>query len=151
VLNLDDKSRSFWDEQQKLVSDVEKGTRTVGALKVYGAVLSFLNILENVLNRTPRQEAITTDAMTAFDGAHRLQNRLDYADETTLIVVERLSAKLMLRSGSAEAELGAKAVRAFILGAFLSHKFATVPVYAMRADAIGKKLISDLLEASLSE
>jgi hypothetical protein len=152
VLNLDDKSRSFWDEQQKLVSEVEEGRRTVGALKIYGALVSFLNILENIINRTPRKEAITSDPLIALDGAQRFQNRLDCADETTLLVVERLSAKLMLRSGPAEAELGAKAVRAVILSAFLSHRLAKAePVYAMRADAIGKKLISDLLEASLSE
>jgi hypothetical protein len=152
VCNLDDKSRSFWDEQQKLVLDVEAGRGTVGALRIYGAALSILNIFENVMARTPRKEAITADPMTAFDGAQRFKSRLDCADETTLVVVERLSAKLMLRSDSAEAELAAKAVRAFVLGELLSQRLATVEaIYAMRADAIGKKLISDLLESSLSE
>jgi hypothetical protein len=149
---LDDKSRSFWDEQQKLVSDVEEGGRTVGAFKIYGAVLSILNIFESVMARAPQKEAVTTDPMTAFGGAQRFQSRLDCADETTLLAVERLSAELMLRSDSAEAELAAKAVRAFILGELLSHRLAAAePVYAMRADAIGKKLISDLLQSSLSE
>jgi hypothetical protein len=152
VLNLGDKSRSFWDEQQKLVSEVEEGKRTVSALKIYGAALSILSLLENVMNRASRREAITTDPMVAFEGANRFHSRLDCANETTLQVIEQLSANLMLRSGSAEAELGAKAVRAVVLGAILSHSLAAVePVYAMRADAIGKKLISDLLEASLSE
>jgi hypothetical protein len=152
VCKLDDKSRSFWDEQQKLVSDVEEGRRTVSALRIYGAVLSILNIFENVMARAPRKEAITTDPMIAFDGARRFESRFDCADETTLLVVERLSAKLLLRSDSAEAELAAKAVRALVLGEFLSHRFATVePVFAMRADAIGKKLISDLFLSSLSQ
>jgi hypothetical protein len=150
--DLDDKSRFFWNEQQKLVSDVEEGTKTVGALKIYGATLSLLNLVEGVMARNPMKEVVTTDPITAFDGAESLKNRLDGADETTLLLAEQLSAKLMLRSDSIEAQLSAKAVRAFVLGELLSQRLATVrPAYAMRADAIGKKLISDLLEASLVE
>jgi glycerol-3-phosphate O-acyltransferase len=149
---MDAESQSLWDEQQELIADVQEGARSFGALAIYGAAISVLNVFEGVMARAPREQVVTANPNTALDGMKRFINRLDCADETTLVVAERLSASLLLRSNSREAQWGAKVARAFVLGEFLSFKLSKVePAYAMRADSASKKLISDLVESSVSE
>jgi hypothetical protein len=80
-----------------------------------------------------------------MSGAENFLRRLRNGDEKTLLIAERLSAKV---SQSANDELGRKVTRILIIGTLLGFRFATSDrIFGMLADSRAQKLWSDLKKA----